>query len=61
MPRLINNANPESAKSHNGIDGEEYDLFFSDEFKVEGRSFYPGASLPPSLPTILLQLPLYFR
>jgi len=61
MPRLIDNATPESAKSRNGFDDEEYDLVFSDEFEVEGRSFYPGASLPPSLPTILLQLPLYFR
>ena len=43
MPELIDPATPDDAKSRKGFDGEDYELVFSDEFEVEGRSFYPGA------------------
>ncbi|EJU00032.1 glycoside hydrolase family 16 protein [Dacryopinax primogenitus] len=49
VPQLISNvgvidvATPQTAMTHNGLmDGSEYDLVFSDEFEVDGRSFYPG-------------------
>lgn len=42
MPELIDPDTPESAKTRTGFDGEEYELVFSDEFEVEGRTFYPG-------------------
>ena len=48
MPELIDKDTPNDAKTRTGFDGQQYDLVFSDEFNVEGRSFYPGcvASLP---------------
>ncbi|KZT57876.1 glycoside hydrolase family 16 protein [Calocera cornea HHB12733] len=49
VPQLISNvgiidaATPASAMTHNGLmDGSPYELVFSDEFEVDGRSFYPG-------------------
>ena len=33
---------PDSAKLRTGFDGEQYELVFSDEFNVDGRTFYPG-------------------
>jgi beta-glucanase (GH16 family) len=42
MPQLIDPDTPPAARSRTGFDGEEYSLVFSDEFNVEGRSFYPG-------------------
>ncbi|KAF8624603.1 hypothetical protein AX17_007096 [Amanita inopinata Kibby_2008] len=42
MPDLIDVATPASAKSRTGFDGQEYELVFSDEFEVDGRTFYPG-------------------
>ncbi|KAJ2934244.1 hypothetical protein H1R20_g2843, partial [Candolleomyces eurysporus] len=42
MPQLIDPDTPQTARSRTGFDGEEYTLVFSDEFNVEGRSFYPG-------------------
>ncbi|QRV76398.1 glycoside hydrolase family 16 protein [Ceratobasidium sp. AG-Ba] len=40
---LIDRDTPESAYTHSSIeDGSEYDLVFSDEFNLDGRSFYPG-------------------
>ncbi|QRW05303.1 glycoside hydrolase family 16 protein [Ceratobasidium sp. AG-Ba] len=37
------NASGQSAYTHSSIeDGSEYDLVFSDEFNLDGRSFYPG-------------------
>ena len=42
MPELIDIATPDSAKTRTGFDGQEYDLVFSDEFEVDGRTFYPG-------------------
>jgi beta-glucanase (GH16 family) len=42
MPELIDIATPNSAKTRTGFDGQEYDLVFSDEFEIDGRTFYPG-------------------
>jgi hypothetical protein len=42
MPNLIDKDTPSSAKTRTGFDGQEYELVFSDEFEVDGRSFYPG-------------------
>ncbi|KAF8878855.1 beta-glucan synthesis-associated protein-domain-containing protein [Infundibulicybe gibba] len=39
---LIDTDTPNSAKTRKGYDGEDYDLVFSDEFNVDGRTFYPG-------------------
>ncbi|UZJ56737.1 hypothetical protein CBS101457_006057 [Exobasidium rhododendri] len=39
---LIDSDTPDSAKTRTGFDGEQYNLVFSDEFNVNGRSFYPG-------------------
>jgi beta-glucanase (GH16 family) len=44
MPDLIDTDTPQSARSRTGFDGQEYDLVFSDEFNVDGRTFYPGTS-----------------
>ncbi|KAG6886660.1 hypothetical protein C0992_002913, partial [Termitomyces sp. T32_za158] len=42
MPELIDPDTPDDAKTRTGFDGQQYQLVFSDEFKVDGRSFYPG-------------------
>ncbi|KDR79505.1 hypothetical protein GALMADRAFT_1243340 [Galerina marginata CBS 339.88] len=42
MPDLIDTDTPDSAKSRTGFDGKQYELVFSDEFNIAGRSFYPG-------------------
>lgn len=42
MPSLIDRDTPEDVLSRTGSDGQKYDLVFSDEFNVDGRSFYPG-------------------
>ncbi|KAG2004925.1 beta-glucan synthesis-associated protein KRE6 [Coprinopsis cinerea AmutBmut pab1-1] len=42
MPELIDPDTPHSARTRIGFDGHEYELVFSDEFNVDGRSFYPG-------------------
>jgi beta-glucan synthesis-associated protein KRE6 len=42
VPNLIDNDTPQSARIRTGFDGLEYDLVFSDEFNVDGRTFYPG-------------------
>ncbi|CAE6504732.1 unnamed protein product [Rhizoctonia solani] len=40
---LIDRDTPKSAYTRTShVDGTTYDLIFSDEFNVEGRSFYPG-------------------
>ncbi|PLW30291.1 hypothetical protein PCANC_14021 [Puccinia coronata f. sp. avenae] len=39
---LIDPDTPRSAKSRVGADGEEYELVFSDEFNVDGRTFWKG-------------------
>jgi len=42
MPEPIDEATPKDAHSRTGFDGNEYELVFSDEFEVEGRTFWPG-------------------
>ncbi|EGN94554.1 glycoside hydrolase family 16 protein [Serpula lacrymans var. lacrymans S7.3] len=42
LPRLIDPDTPTSAKSRTGFDGNEYELVFSDEFELDGRTFWPG-------------------
>ncbi|CUA76626.1 Beta-glucan synthesis-associated protein SKN1 [Saccharomyces cerevisiae S288c] [Rhizoctonia solani] len=43
LPGLIDRDTPKSAYTRTShVDGTTYDLVFSDEFDVEGRSFYPG-------------------
>lgn len=42
MPQLIDPDTPNSAKTRTGFDGEQYTLMFSDEFNIDGRTFYPG-------------------
>jgi hypothetical protein len=39
---LIDNDTPASAKTRVGYDGQDYDLVFSDEFNLDGRSFDAG-------------------
>ena len=42
MPQLIDIATPDSAKTRKGFDGQDYELVFSDEFEIDGRTFFPG-------------------
>ncbi|KAB5596414.1 Beta-glucan synthesis-associated protein SKN1 [Ceratobasidium theobromae] len=42
LPSLIDKDTPASARTRTGFDGHKYNLVFSDEFEVEGRTFYPG-------------------
>ncbi|KAI0789622.1 glycoside hydrolase family 16 protein [Abortiporus biennis] len=42
MPQLIDKDTPKSAYTHQGTDGNTYDLVFSDEFNTDGRTFWPG-------------------
>ncbi|KAI5478650.1 glycoside hydrolase family 16 protein [Pseudohyphozyma bogoriensis] len=42
LPGLIDVDTPQSAYKRTGFDGEEYNLVFSDEFNVDGRTFWPG-------------------
>jgi beta-glucanase (GH16 family) len=42
LPQLIDPDTPRSAHTRTGFDGQDYELVFSDEFNVDGRSFYPG-------------------
>ncbi len=39
---LIDPDTPPNAQTRVGSDGETYNLVFSDEFNLDGRSFYPG-------------------
>ncbi|KAF9534461.1 glycoside hydrolase family 16 protein [Crepidotus variabilis] len=42
FPRLIDNDTPSDVMTRTGTDGKTYDLVFSDEFNLDGRTFYPG-------------------
>lgn len=42
LPSLIDPMTPTDAYSRTGLDGQDYELVFSDEFETPGRSFYPG-------------------
>jgi hypothetical protein len=39
---LIDKDTPTNVMSRTGFDGMQYELVFSDEFNVDGRTFYPG-------------------
>ena len=42
LPQLIDSDTPSSVLTRTGSDGNLYDLVFSDEFNLDGRTFYPG-------------------
>ncbi|KAJ1309915.1 hypothetical protein OPQ81_006674 [Rhizoctonia solani] len=42
LPSLIDKDTPDEARTRVGYDGQKYNLVFSDEFNIEGRTFYPG-------------------
>lgn len=42
LPDLWDLSTPISAQSRTGFDGDTYDLVFSDEFNIDGRTFWPG-------------------
>lgn len=42
LPQLVDKATPDEFKTRTGFDGKKYELVFSDEFEVDGRSFYEG-------------------
>lgn len=42
FPRVVDEDTPTEVLTRTGSDGKTYDLVFSDEFNVEGRTFYPG-------------------
>ncbi|KAJ7094453.1 beta-glucan synthesis-associated [Mycena belliarum] len=41
-PALVDLATPKAAHTRKGFDGESYTLVFSDEFELDGRTFFPG-------------------
>ncbi|KAM0755637.1 glycoside hydrolase family 16 protein [Meredithblackwellia eburnea MCA 4105] len=42
LPTLIDTDTPQTAYTRTGFDGHQYNLVFSDEFNVDGRTFWPG-------------------
>jgi len=42
LPSLIDNDTPKSAQTRTGYDRKKYNLVFSDEFNLDGRTFWPG-------------------
>ncbi|KAG8826823.1 hypothetical protein FRC19_007391 [Serendipita sp. 401] len=42
LPTMIDKDTPQDAMTRTGFDGHNYVLVFSDEFNIEGRTFYPG-------------------
>ncbi|KAF8073872.1 glycoside hydrolase family 16 protein [Lyophyllum atratum] len=42
LPKLVDPDTPSSAYTRTGSDGKKYNLVYSDEFNVDGRTFYPG-------------------
>ena len=42
LRKFIDSDTPQSAKTRVGNDGHTYNLVFSDEFNVDGRTFWPG-------------------
>ncbi|KAI9840649.1 MAG: hypothetical protein M1838_003960 [Thelocarpon superellum] len=49
---LIDPDTPSSAMTRSGVDGDELQLVFSDEFNVDNRSFYPGDDIYWTAPDI---------
>jgi hypothetical protein len=48
LPSLVDPDTPEDVYYRTGFDGEEWKLVFSDEFNVDGRTFYDGGEHRPS-------------
>lgn len=44
LPTLVDPDTPEDVYLKTGFDGEEWRLVFSDEFNVDGRTFYDGGT-----------------
>lgn len=42
LPQVIDPDTPKEALTRTGFDGQPYELVFSDEFNLDGRTFYPG-------------------
>ncbi|KAJ7229413.1 beta-glucan synthesis-associated protein-domain-containing protein [Mycena haematopus] len=42
IPSLVDPTTPTDALTRTGFDGQSYSLVFSDEFGLDGRTFYPG-------------------
>lgn len=42
VPHLIDLDTPQSAYTRTGFDNQQYTLVFSDEFNMDGRTFYEG-------------------
>jgi len=42
LPELIDKDTPDDVKKITGMNGDDLELVFSDEFETDGRSFYPG-------------------
>jgi len=42
LPQPIDPATPKEALTKRGLNGDVYNLVFSDEFNTDGRTFYPG-------------------
>ncbi|GAA5825917.1 hypothetical protein JCM5353_004553 [Sporobolomyces roseus] len=42
IPPLIDPDTPQESRTRVGFDGETYNLVFSDEFNLDGRTFFPG-------------------
>jgi beta-glucanase (GH16 family) len=42
IPLLIDQDTPNAVKTRQGFDGHQYELVYSDEFNVDGRTFFPG-------------------
>lgn len=50
LPSLVDSDTPTDVYTRTGFDGNEWTLVFSDEFNVDGRTFYPGGE-DPSTPS----------
>ena len=42
MPLMVDRDTPQDVRTRVGTDGRTYNLVFSDEFNIDGRTFYPG-------------------
>jgi hypothetical protein len=54
LPQLVDPDTPPDVYTKTGFDGEEWTLVFSDEFEVEGRSFYPGGESPLAVDMVVI-------
>jgi beta-glucanase (GH16 family) len=61
MPEPIDEATPKEARSRTGFDGNEYELVFSDEFELDGRTFWPGELFYLLFRSLFLRFLSFFR